>query len=58
MAPTRRLTAGLALALVATVLLLDLAAGSVPNPYRAPALLALGSGQVASGGHCAALPGN
>lgn len=55
---TRHLTAGIALAFVAAIVLADLAAGAGLNPYRAPALLALGSGQTAAGGHCAALPGN
>lgn len=55
---TRHLTAGLALAVIAAVVLADLAGGAVPNPYRAPAALALGSGQASAGGHCAALPGN
>lgn len=53
---TRNLTAALALAFLLLVLGIDLISGAVPNPYRAPPLLALGSGQVASGGHCAALP--
>lgn len=55
---TRHLTAGLALAFVAAIVLADLAAGAGLNPYRAPVALALGSGQASSGGHCAALPGN
>ncbi len=32
----------------------DLAASEPLNPFRAPPLLALGSGQAASGAHCAA----
>lgn len=55
---TRHLTAALALAFVAAIVLADLAGGAVPNPYRAPAALALGSGQASAGGHCAALPGS
>ncbi len=55
---TRHLTAGIALGFVAVVVLADLAVGAGLNPYRAPAALALGSGQAATGGHCAALPGN
>ena len=54
---TRHLTAGLGLGFIALVVLADLAGGAELNPYRAPAAVALGSGQAASGGHCAALPG-
>lgn len=53
---TRRLTATLALALVAGVIALDLAQGAAPDPFRAPPALALGSGLAAGGAHCAALP--
>jgi hypothetical protein len=54
---TRRVSAALVLALIGGLLALD-AAGSEPlNPYRAPPLLALGSGEAAGGAHCAALPG-
>lgn len=35
---------------------LDLADGAVPNPYRAPALLAVGSGEAAGAAFCAAPP--
>lgn len=35
---------------------LDLAASEPLNPFRTPPLLALGSGQVAGGAHCAAVP--
>ncbi len=28
------------------------------DPFRAPAILALGSGEAASGAHCAAAPGS
>ncbi|MCJ8139005.1 hypothetical protein [Falsirhodobacter halotolerans] len=52
---TRRVTAPLALALVAAVVLLDLRAAP-PNPWVAPPMLALGSGVTASGGFCGALP--
>jgi len=55
---TRHLTAALAVGFVAFVVLADLVGGSIPNPYRAPAAVALGSGLASSGGHCAALPGN
>jgi len=54
---TRHLTAALAVAFIAVVVLADLAGGADLNPYRAPAAVALGSGQASSGGHCAALPG-
>ena len=52
---TRRLTAALVLAGLAALIGADLAAAP-PNPYRAPAMLALGSGAEASGGFCGALP--
>jgi len=55
---TRHLTAGLAIAFIAAIVVADLAGGAVPNPYRAPAAVALGSGQSSAGGHCAALPAN
>lgn len=53
---TRRFTALIAIAGLALIVGLDLAA-SPPNPYQAPAAFALGSGQVAAGGFCGALPG-
>ena len=52
---TRAFTASLALLLVAGLLAFDLA-NWAPNPYQAPAMLAFGSGSVASGGFCGALP--
>ncbi|WP_168201363.1 hypothetical protein [Qingshengfaniella alkalisoli] len=52
---TRKFTASVAVALVVGVIGFDLAA-SPPNPYVAPPMLALGSGQVAAGGFCGALP--
>jgi hypothetical protein len=58
MKATRKLTAGLALGLIALVVAVDLGSGAVPNPYRAPPLVALGSGLAAGGAHCAALPRN
>ena len=36
---------------------LDLAASAPLNPFRSPALLALGSGQAAGGAQCSAFPG-
>lgn len=53
---TRRATASAALALVAGLLALDFAESEPLNPYRAPPLIALGSGQASGGAHCAALP--
>ena len=32
---------------------LDLAASKAPNPFTAPAPIALGSGQASAGAHCA-----
>lgn len=51
---TRRLTAGLALLLVAGILLLDRAVSAPPDPFRAPPVVALGSGAAPAGAHCAA----
>ncbi|WP_185020596.1 hypothetical protein [Histidinibacterium lentulum] len=53
---TRRLTGLAALALIAGVLVLDSAVSEPLNPYRAPPVIAFGSGQVSTGAHCAALP--
>lgn len=36
----------------------DIAASKPLNPFTAPPLLALGSGQTAGGAHCAAVPGS
>jgi hypothetical protein len=36
----------------------DIAASKPLNPFTAPPLLALGSGQAAGGAHCAAVPGS
>ncbi len=50
-----------ALGVVGALLLVvagDLWAGGTLNPYQAPPLMALGSGQAAGGAHCAALPGS
>ena len=55
---TRRLTATAALALIAAIVLTDLATSAPLDPFRAPPAIALGSGQAASGAHCAALPGS
>lgn len=53
---TRRLIAALVLALGGGMIWADLRAAEPLNPYRAPPLLALGSGQAAGGAHCAAPP--
>ena len=52
---TRRVTAALAMALVAALVLADFAV-TRPNPYRAPPILAVGSGAASAGGFCGALP--
>ena len=54
---TRRLTAILIVALVAGVVALDIGQSAALDPYDAPPLIALGSGQAASGALCSALPG-
>lgn len=53
---TRRTIAAVACAMVAGLIALDLAAVR-PNPYDAPALLALGSGAAPVGGFCGAPAG-
>lgn len=53
---TRRRTATLALALLAGVIAMDLGQSAPLDPFKAPPLLALGSGLAAGGAHCAALP--
>ncbi|MEP3045596.1 MAG: hypothetical protein ABJL55_06710 [Roseibium sp.] len=52
---TRRIPALAALLGVALLIGFDLSA-TPPNPYKAPPLLALGSGAAPSGGFCGALP--
>ncbi|WP_428672703.1 hypothetical protein [Roseibium sp.] len=52
---TRLVTATIAIAGLAVMITLD-AAATPPNPYKAPKLLALGSGVAPSGGFCGALP--
>lgn len=54
---TRRLTAIATLALITSIIIADLATSLPLDPFRAPPAIALGSGQAASGAHCAALPG-
>ncbi|WP_172971393.1 hypothetical protein [Palleronia sp. THAF1] len=53
---TRKLTASIVAVLMVGLLAFDLAASEPPDIYAQPPLLALGSGSVASGAHCAALP--
>jgi hypothetical protein len=48
--------AALVLSLLVVGVGLDLAASEPLNPFRSPPLLALGSGQVAGGAHCTAVP--
>lgn len=52
---TRRTTAGIAMAMLVLLIAADLIA-SPPNPYRQPAIVALGSGAASAGGFCGALP--
>jgi hypothetical protein len=54
---TRRPVAAAVVAIMGLVILGDLAAGRIPNPWQAPPLLALGSDAAAPGAHCSALPG-
>lgn len=41
-------------ALICGLIVFDLSVSAEPNPFRAPPLLALGSGQAAGVAHCAA----
>lgn len=52
---TRRLTACITLLLIALLLVFDQRTATL-NPYKAPPILALGSGIEASGGFCGAMP--
>lgn len=52
---TRRVPAFVAVAALLLLLALDYTAFP-PDPYRAPTILALGSGAPSSGGFCGALP--
>ncbi|MBN2741930.1 MAG: hypothetical protein JXR35_13615 [Rhodobacteraceae bacterium] len=52
---TRRFTASLAITGVVLLIALDQLYTPL-NPYQAPPLFALGSGQIAAGGFCGALP--
>jgi hypothetical protein len=53
---TRARVAAAVLGALALGLALDLAASEPPNPWRAPPLLALGTGAGSGGAHCAAPP--
>lgn len=53
---TRRITMTLVAVATLGLIGLDLAASATPNPFKAPPLLAFGSGQTAGVAHCAALP--
>lgn len=52
---TRHLVAGMTLLMLALLLVFDHATAEL-NPYRAPPMLAIGSGIAASGGFCGAMP--
>lgn len=52
---TRRVTAPLAILMIGLLIAFDSATAEL-NPYKAPPLLALGSGAAASGGFCGAMP--
>ena len=52
---TRRVPALLAIGLLALLVILDYSLNP-PNPYRAPSIVALGSGAASAGGFCGALP--
>lgn len=52
---TRRVTAFATIALLGAFIWFD-ATATPPNPFAAPAAIALGSGVAASGGFCGALP--
>ena len=52
---TRHITAALALGLLAGLMIFDLSTAQL-NPYVAPPVIALGSGQASAGGFCGALP--
>lgn len=53
---TRRVTMLAVAGMIGGLIVFDLSASATPNPFRAPPLLALGSGQASAGAHCAALP--
>jgi hypothetical protein len=53
--PGRRAVGVLTLALIISLLLLDQTQSVPVDPYKAPAPMALGSGQAPVGGHCSNL---
>jgi hypothetical protein len=53
---TRRVTMLAVAVMVGALIAFDLAVSAEPNPFRAPPLFALGSGQASGGAHCATLP--
>lgn len=53
---TRAHVAGAVMAGLGAFLALDLSASRPLNPYTSPMAVALGSGQAATGAHCAAPP--
>ena len=52
---TRRVTSAIAIVMLLLLVVIDYAANP-PNPYRQPAIVALGSGAVSEGGSCGSLP--
>jgi len=55
---TRKTAVGILFVVLAGFLAFDLQASAPLDPFRAPALFALGSGEASSGAHCAAGIGN
>lgn len=53
---TRFITAYIAISLIGAFLIIDFIQ-AVPNPYNAPSMFSLGSGEAAAGGFCGSLPG-
>jgi hypothetical protein len=53
---TRRAIAVAALAFLAAVVAVDFSVSATPNPFVQPPLIALGSGQAASGALCTTAP--
>ena len=53
---TRLVTASIAISLIGTFLIIDIM-HVAPDPYNAPSMFSLGSGEAAPGGFCGSLPG-
>lgn len=53
---SRYLIAAAMLLFIAGLMLLDMVTSTAPNPFQAPPMVALGSGQASGGAHCASLP--